>query len=174
MKLSLIAAFSEDLIIGQDNDLPWRLPEDMKRFKAYTLGSWLVMGRNTWESIGQRPLPDRTTIIVSSKLSASDVPKGVFVARSYVDAVEVASRHDADNLIACGGEGIYREALPLATEACVTTVLGRLGAGVRFPKEEWLKFVMRSDVVKVDRFETNGHACSWEIWQERMPHTFAH
>lgn len=173
MKLSVVAAFSEDLVIGQGGDLPWRIPEDLARFKTYTLGHWLVVGRRTWDSIGRKPLPGRTMIVVSRTLQPCDVP-GAHLASSYLDAVSIAQRNGAEQLIACGGERIYAEALPLASEACVTVVRGNLGVGARFPQWAWLGFVMRSNVVKVDSFESNGHRCTWELWRERVPEFEAH
>ena len=60
MKISLVAAMAENRVIGRDNDIPWHLPEDLRRFKARTHGHWVIMGRRTFESLG-KPLPGSTT-----------------------------------------------------------------------------------------------------------------
>ena len=66
MKLALICAMSENRVIGRDNGLPWHLPADLQYFKSTTMGNCMIMGRNTWESIG-RALPGRTSIVITSK-----------------------------------------------------------------------------------------------------------
>ena len=72
MKLTAVAAVSENLVIGKNNSLPWNIPEDLKRFKTLTSGSPIIMGRKTYESIG-RPLPNRTNIVLTQKgYSSSD------------------------------------------------------------------------------------------------------
>jgi len=81
MKLSLIVAMAENRTIGRDNTLPWHLSEDLKYFRRVTTGHCIIMGRNTWESIG-RPLPNRRSIVVSSNPN--------YVARLYADALQQA------------------------------------------------------------------------------------
>lgn len=168
MKLSLAAAFSEDLVIGQNSDLPWHLPEDLKRFKRYTWKKWICIGRRTWESMGAVPLKGRETIVVSRTLRPSDV-HGAHVATSYEGAIEIAAQNGAAELVACGGSEIYKAALPLISEAAVTVVRGKLSYGARFPKWQWLAFTMRSNVAVVDKLEDNGHHCSHELWVESHP-----
>ena len=82
----IIAAVSDNNIIGRGNKLPWRIPEDLARFKTLTLGSTLVMGRKTFESIG-RPLPGRTTVVLTRRTDFT--APGVLVAHSTEDAVSL-------------------------------------------------------------------------------------
>src|SRR5262249_40363926 len=82
--ITLIAAVAENGVIGAGNRLPWRLPEDLKRFKALTMGHTLIMGRKTFDSIG-RPLPGRTTIVVTRDRGWTK--EGVTVAHSLDDAL---------------------------------------------------------------------------------------
>jgi len=123
IRLSIIAAVAQNDVIGRDNALPWRLPSDLKRFKAITMGKPLVMGRKTFESIG-RPLPGRTNIVVSRR-AAAPLP-GVVAAASLAEALEAARRQAAadgvDEIFVIGGAALYREALPLADRLYITEV----------------------------------------------------
>jgi len=108
MTVSLIAAVAANGVIGRDGELPWHLPEDLKRFKRLTSGHHLIVGRSTWESIG-RPLPDRTFVVVTRR---PEEPRPGLV---YVRSVEAGIRHalaagDGEPFVA-GGTGIFREAL---------------------------------------------------------------
>lgn len=116
MGLSLIWAQSTSGIIGRDNGIPWRLPEDQARFKELTLGHTVVMGRFTWESlpVKVRPLPGRRNVVVTRQ--AGYVAEGADV----VDSLEQALTDEQTWVI--GGEQIYVLALPLATHCEVTEV----------------------------------------------------
>jgi dihydrofolate reductase len=126
-RVHLIAAMSENRVIGRDNQLPWRLPADLKRFKAATMGHVLVMGRKTYESIG-RPLPGRRTIVLSR--DAGYRPEGVEVASSLSEALELAG--DEEVFIAGGGE-VYRRALEVADDILLTLVHGHIEGDAFFP-----------------------------------------
>lgn len=111
--ITLIAAISENGVIGKDGQIPWRLPADLKRFKALTMGHVLVMGRKTYESIG-RPLPGRRTIVLTR--ARAECPSGVWTARSLLDAVTmgeggVTMTPEGTIAFICGGAEVYREAL---------------------------------------------------------------
>ena len=71
MIISAVVAMNSSLLIGKDNDLPWKLKDDLEHFKAYTLGKPIIMGRKTYESIG-RPLPDRLNVVVSGTINEID------------------------------------------------------------------------------------------------------
>ena len=117
-ELHLVAAVSKDLCIGKGGALPWRIPEDLKHFKALTIGHAIVMGRKTFDSIG-RPLPDRTSVVVTR--SASALPAGVIAASSIEDALEKARSLDPAPRVVGGGE-IYAATLDRATHLHVTHV----------------------------------------------------
>ena len=87
MKLALICAMSENRVIGRDNGLPWHLSEDLKYFRRTTMGNCMIMGRNTWESIG-RALPGRTSIVITS--NAGYQAEGAEVVGSLQQAIECA------------------------------------------------------------------------------------
>jgi len=127
MRLSLVVAASENDVIGRDGALPWHLPDDLKRFKALTIGKPVVMGRRTFESIGG-PLPSRLNLVLSRQPRFA--PAGVCVARSLADAVDAAA--PAEELMVIGGEAVFAESLPHASVIHLTRVHTRLEGGVRF------------------------------------------
>jgi dihydrofolate reductase len=130
----VIAAVSENGVIGRDNKLPWRLKSDMRHFRSLTLGKPVIMGRKTYLSIG-KPLADRTTIVVSRDPSLA--AQGVLAAPS-LDAAFAAARGDAlrrgvNAVVVAGGAEIYAQAWPQATQLAVTHVKKRVDGDARFP-----------------------------------------
>ncbi|MFI5714236.1 dihydrofolate reductase [Nocardia sp. NPDC051750] len=115
----MIWAQTPDGVIGVDNTIPWRVPEDMARFRETTTGHAVVMGRRTWESLPERfrPLPGRRNIVVTRQADWS--AEGAETAGSVVAALDLAA--PAVTWVMGGGE-IYRHALPYATELLVTEV----------------------------------------------------
>lgn len=126
MKLALIVAAAKNGVIGRNNQLPWHLPQDLKYFKAITLGKPVIMGRKTYESIG-KPLPGRTNIVVtrSREWIAAD---GVIVTNSFEQALAEAQilvasdRLASDEVMVIGGAEIYRSALPFVDRIYLTRV----------------------------------------------------
>jgi dihydrofolate reductase len=115
MTVTLIAAVARNGVIGNDGDIPWRVPGEQAFFKATTLGHTLVMGRATYESIG-RPLPGRTTIVLTRDPDWR--ADGVTTASSIEDALE---RADGDVYVA-GGATVYEAALPFADEQLISEI----------------------------------------------------
>lgn len=126
MQLALIAAAARNNVIGRDNQLPWHLPQDLKYFKAVTLGKPVIMGRKTFESIG-KPLPGRTNIVVSRK-GGWQAPEGAKLVSSLDEALRAAREALAEKgepngeAIIMGGGEIYRNSLPLADRVYLTRV----------------------------------------------------
>ncbi|GAB3946686.1 type 3 dihydrofolate reductase [Kribbella albertanoniae] len=132
MTVILIAAVGANGVIGRDNDLPWRIREDLQHFKQLTLGHTLVMGRKTYDSIG-RPLPGRRTVVVTRQPDWS--ANGVQV----VHTLEEALKEGGDLYVAGGGE-IYRQALPYADRLELTEVDQSPAGDVTFPafdRSDW-------------------------------------
>jgi len=129
--ISLIAAMDRAGAIGKDNDLPWRLPDDLKRFKALTMGKPLLMGRRTAESLG-RALPGRSNLVMTR---SGAVPfDGMVAVQSLERAREIADSEDAAELCVIGGGEIFELALPMADAlrfTFVDTVVA--GADAFFP-----------------------------------------
>ena len=127
-RIALIAAVARNGVIGVANHLPWRLSDDMRRFRELTLGHSVIMGRRTFESIG-RPLPGRQNIVVtsSSELTAG----GCDIARSLQQALARVAMPEPAFVI--GGEALYRAALPLADTLYLTEIDRDFAGDARFP-----------------------------------------
>ena len=128
MILSLIVAVSENGVIGSEGRLPWRLPADLARFKAITLGHSVIMGRKTFASIG-RPLPGRRNLVVSRQVD--DSPPGVEVVASLADALD-RCRAESEVFV-IGGASLYAAALPQAQRLYLTLVQAHIEGDVTFP-----------------------------------------
>jgi dihydrofolate reductase len=124
-----IAAMSENRVIGCGNKIPWRLPEDFKWFKGLTTGNIIVMGRKTFQSIG-RPLPDRTTIVVSR--TGFSYP-GV---RTVKDWREISLADETRDVFICGGAEIYAQTLPVCSDLFLTHVKRAVEGDAFFPPFE--------------------------------------
>lgn len=128
-RISLIAAVARNGVIGRDNELPWRLPDDLKHFKRLTSGHTIVMGRRTWESIGARPLPNRQHIVISRD-RGYEAP-GASVAGSLEEALKLAA--DEAEVFIIGGQQIYELAMPLADRLYLTEVEADVPGDALFP-----------------------------------------
>ena len=117
-RIALIAALDRHRVIGKKNQLPWHLPEDLKRFKALTTGHAILMGRKTWESIG-RPLPKRRNIVLSRRTDL-DLPEGVERVSTPEEALGLLA--DERMLFVIGGGEVYARFLSIADELFLTEV----------------------------------------------------
>lgn len=127
-RISLISALAQNRTIGIDNTLPWRLPEDLRHFKALTLGHHILMGRKTYESIG-RPLPGRTTVIITRGDYAA--PAGVKIAHSLQEAIAICGADE--EIFFVGGAQLYAQALPLADRLYLTEIQAEVEGDAWFP-----------------------------------------
>lgn len=118
-----VVAVGRNGVIGGDGQLPWKLPSDLKRFKAVTMGKPMLMGRKTYAAIG-RPLPGRETIVLTR--DPVFTAAGIHVARTLDEGLQMASecarRMDANEIIVAGGGELYRQTLPMAARLDVTEV----------------------------------------------------
>jgi dihydrofolate reductase len=128
MPISIIVAAAENNVIGSRNQLPWHLPDDLKRFKALSLGKPVVMGRKTQQSIG-RPLPGRTNIVVSRQPEL--YIEGCIVVPT-LDAA-IAGANAAQEIVVIGGAEIFQQALPFTTTVHLTRVHASVEGDVHFP-----------------------------------------
>lgn len=117
LKIAMIAAMAKNRVIGKDNKMPWYLPEELAYFKSVTMGKPIVMGRNTFESIG-RPLPGRKNIVISRDTTLEI--EGVSVVNSIAGALSEAG--DCDEVMIIGGAMLYAEMLPLADILYLTEI----------------------------------------------------
>jgi dihydrofolate reductase len=135
VKLTLIVAVADNGVIGRENGLPWRLPEDLKRFKALTMGKPIIMGRKTFDSIG-KPLPGRVNIVISRQANLA-LP-GCLVTDSLHTAVLAAG--NVDEVMVIGGSEIYQQAMALANRIELTEVHAVIDGDARlpeFPAQQW-------------------------------------
>jgi dihydrofolate reductase len=136
--LALIAALGRNRVIGRDNAMPWHLPEDLKHFKATTMGAPVIMGRKTYESIG-RPLPGRRNVVITrdpAKLAGAAVD----VVTSLDAALALAA--DAPRVFVIGGGEIYAQALPIASRLVLTEIDAAPEGDARFPdfdRDAWVE-----------------------------------
>jgi dihydrofolate reductase len=129
--LSLIAALDRQRLIGAGGALPWRLPEDLRRFKALTLGKPVLMGRKTWDSLG-RPLPGRRNLVITRQPGWQAA--GADAAASLEAALTMCT--DAPEIMVIGGAEIYRLALPLAQRLYLTEIDAVFTGDAWFPELE--------------------------------------
>ena len=135
MIISLIAAMSKNRVIGKNNTMLWKLPQDMERFRKITSGKPVVMGRKTFESIG-RPLPKRTNIIITHDKNYKQ--DGCIVVHSAGEALKAAS--GSPEIMIIGGEQIFRKFLPRADRMYLTIIDENFEGDAYFPeynKNDW-------------------------------------
>lgn len=126
--VSLIVAMAKNRTIGINNTLPWRCPEDLKHFKALTMGHHMIMGRKTFDSIG-KPLPGRTTVVVSRNTQLKI--EGCIVAHSLNEAIAACAGDD--EIFVVGGAELYTQALPLANKLYLTEIQQNVEGDAHFP-----------------------------------------
>ena len=158
-RLTLVAAYADDRVIGDDGSIPWHIAADFAHFKAVTMGGVLLMGRATWDSIG-RPLPGRTTIVLTRSSTWQPGFDSVHVAHSLDEALRLATSTDGAVFVV-GGAQIYELALPLATHQILTEVGLSPGGDARYPAfspDEW------SEVRREHRPDLG---LDWVWWERR-------
>lgn len=126
-RVILVAALAENGVIGRDGQLPWRLPEDLKRFRRLTLGNVILMGRKTWDSLG-KPLDGRENRVLTR--DPTFAAEGATVFHRLDEALELPSDRA---LMVIGGAEIYRQTLPLAERLELTEVWSEVPGDTRFP-----------------------------------------
>jgi dihydrofolate reductase len=144
MPVALIAAMTEQGVIGYQNKLPWHFPEELKYFKKVTLGKSIIMGRKTFVSLGSRPLPGRKNIILTQDKNffANDC----LVAHSVEEAIKIAG--DSGEIMIIGGAQIYQQFLPLATRLYITIIHQDYPGDTYFPTVDWKEWKTISEESK--------------------------
>lgn len=143
MKVSIIVGIGRNREIGLNNNLLWRLSEDLKNFKKITLGHHIIMGRNTYDSIG-RPLPGRTNIVISRTLEQA--PEGCVLAKNLDEALNIAKNNNESEAMIIGGAQIYKEALPVADKIYLSRVDFTGKADTFFPEFEHMNWEVLSKI----------------------------
>jgi dihydrofolate reductase len=142
MNVSMIAALSKNRVIGKNNDLPWKLPDDMKFFMDKTKGHHVIMGRKNYDSIPKKfkPLPDRTNIVVTRQ-KKFEAP-GCIVVDSLEKGLDIAKENNEPETFVIGGAEIYRLGLPHANKLYLTEIEAEIQGDTYFPlfdRNEWIE-----------------------------------
>jgi dihydrofolate reductase len=150
LSVTLILAAAENGVIGKDGAIPWRIPEDLKRFKTLTMGKAVIMGRKTWDSLPKKPLPDRLNIVVSRNPEAMPHTGGAIRTGSLDAAIQIAKVLKKDVMV-IGGAEIYELALPFADRIELTEIHADFegDAVFTFDRMDWREIV-REDHVSPD------------------------
>ena len=111
-EIILIAAMSENRVIGKGNAMPWNIKGNLAHFKEMTMGYPCIMGRKTWESLPKKPLSGRLNIIISKTMEQESVTQEIKICNSLLSAIEFCKDHE--KVFICGGESIYKQTLPFA------------------------------------------------------------
>jgi dihydrofolate reductase len=159
-RISLVLAVASNGTIGADGGMPWRIPDDMKHFKAVTMGKPIVMGRKTWDSFPKKPLPGRTNIVITRDPGWR--AEGAVVAHSLDDAFAKAG--EAEEIAVIGGAQIYRLALPRADLVHLTQVHRDFAGDTHMPlfdKARW------RETTREDRTTPGGLAYSFVTLERR-------
>ena len=170
--ITLIAAVSENGVIGRTvngaGTLPWRLSDDLKRFKRRTLGHAVIMGRTTYESVGA-PLLGRQNIVVTANPAwtapgvtrASSIDEAITIALHY----EHAHHPDAPEVFIIGGAKVYAAALPHATRLDLTLVHADVDGDVRFPDVDWARWRLVESERRAVAPPANQFACTFRVFE---------
>ncbi|MEE4258339.1 MAG: dihydrofolate reductase [Bacteroidales bacterium] len=162
MKISIIVAIASNNAIGKDNDLLWHISNDLKRFKRLTEGHYIIMGKRTYYSLPRRPLPNRTSVIITD-VEGEEID-GCLMAYSIEDAIAKMDKEGENFII--GGGSIYKQFLPYANKLYITRVHKDFDADTFFPEilsYAWT-IVHKEDVLDDPQ---NDFAYTFEIYERK-------
>lgn len=163
MLISLIAAASTNNVIGKNNQLPWHLPVDLKFFKNTTWGMPVIMGRKTFESNGNKPLPGRINIVITKEKNLKAA--GVVIVNTWNDALFVAKDAECKEVFVIGGGVIFKEVINKADRIYMTRIHTIIDGDVFFPEidaKKWKK-VSNRDCLADERHKYNY---SFQLWEK--------
>ncbi|MDL1913374.1 MAG: dihydrofolate reductase [Bergeyella sp.] len=160
--VTIIVAMGKNREIGKENQLLWRLPDDLKHFKDLTAGHPVIMGRKTYESIG-RPLPNRTNIVVSGKKDWFE--EGILVVESVRNALKHAQKID-ENIFVIGGGKIYEQTMEMADRLEITQVDVSLMADTFFPEIDFKKWKLIQETCR-EKDERNAYSFCFQTYEKR-------
>jgi len=161
--ISLIWAMDQNRLIGQNNRLPWRLPEDLKYFKAVTMGAPVIMGRKTFESINCRPLPGRNNIIMTRDQAYQ--AEGVTIMHEIADVM--AHVQGDKEAFVIGGAEIYTSFLPFADRLYITQIEDSFEGDAYFPEVNMDEWVLSSKE-KGPKDEKNPYHYYFEVYDRKL------
>ena len=160
--ISFIVAFSENRVMGKDNQLPWRLPDDLAFFKTHTLNKPIIMGRKTWNSLG-KPLPNRLNIVISR--NQLELPAGVLYFASLEQAI--LALPDEPEIMIIGGAQIFKLAENLVNKVYFTKIHANIEGDILIPEFNYsgwnLEFSTRHEID-----DRHNYAFTFEIWNKTL------
>jgi dihydrofolate reductase len=161
-RLVLVAAVAENGVIGRNGDLPWRLPGDLRHFKAVTLGKPVIMGRRTFDSIGRKPLPGRPNIVLTRdpEFRAAGVTVAADLDAAIRLAEQEAARLEVDEIAIIGGSALYAETLPRALRLYLTEVHAAPEGDTRFPEIDRTQW---REIARDGPHQDPGEACAYSF-----------
>jgi dihydrofolate reductase len=161
--LSIIVAYDRNQVIGYKNDLPWKLPNDLKYFKTKTLGKTVIMGRKTYESMGG-PLKQRENIILTSKHDY--YPEGVIVVHSFDEISKWIKNHEGTEIFMIGGRSLFEFALPFAERLYITKIEQAFLGDTYFPEWDETNWSLVEETVG-EKNEKNPFDYSFQIFDKK-------
>jgi dihydrofolate reductase len=167
MKLSIVVAAAEDNAIGKDNQLLWKLPNDMKFFKNLTWGMSVVMGRKTFESIGSKALPGRLNIVITRQPALYMHHEGVKVVSTIQEAINLTEKEGYKELFIIGGSDIYNQTVEMVDTIYLTKVHASFPtADTYFSAINPTAFALISEE-KHEADEKHSYSYSFETWKRK-------
>jgi len=147
VKVCAIVAMGQNRVIGRDGDLPWRLSDDLKSFKAITSGKPLIIGRKTWESFPRRPLPGRENIVLSRDGAYAAPGARVYssLAPAINVAISIAQTDGVDEIFIAGGGTVYERAMPMVERLYLTRVEASPDGDALFPQIDMTEWRIASE-----------------------------
>jgi dihydrofolate reductase len=165
IRLSLVVAMSRNRVIGKSNQLPWRMSDDLKRFKTLTMDHVVIMGRRTFESMNSKPLPGRTNIVITRRTDFH--PNGIIIAHDLEEAVRQAELHDGQlhrkgEAFIIGGAEIFQQALSRADRIHLTLIDAQVEGDTFFPPIDASNWNLTfEELHKAD--DRNDHDCRFRV-----------
>ncbi len=153
MQKSIIAAMSANHGLGKDNKMIWHIPEDLKRFKEYTLNHHIIMGRKTFESIGSKALPKRTNVVISRDVNYK-VPEGVILVKSIEDGLAIAEKNGDNEAFIIGGGEIYDQTINSVDTIYLTKLMDTFECDAFFPAIDFSNWKIRKN--EIERIKFHG------------------
>jgi len=163
MTLSIIAAMDKNQLIGNQGDMPWRLPADLQHFKKITMGSPIIMGRKTFESLA-RPLPGRTNVILTKNRNYS--AEGCLIVHSEAEILKKFLNKEKEAFI-IGGAEIYHLFLPYSNMLYLTMIDHEFSGDTYFPDINWENWLKLSEE-KGTTDSNNPYSYSYHVYQRKQ------
>lgn len=169
MRISIVAAMDKNWIIGKDGKLPWRIPEDLKRFRRITITHPIVMGRATAESL-KKPLSQRVNIVLTS--GGNDLPKEFYKVDSLREAIKMARNAGAEEVFFIGGAFVFRQAISIVDKMYLTFINHAFEGDTTFPVINWEEWNF-TESIHVPKSENAPYEMYFATLERKLPINYA-